>query len=234
MVSLCVLAVAFGFVFLLNFAFCFCSNPYIEYQVGHENYRFQIEKEHNLGYVLDFLFRGRSDSFFNRPSGTFFLFTSLYQTILCLFIFYFLLKGSSFFLKEFGFNVENNFEVSPIYLSTFIMVLFGSLFWKERNDYYQKWRYLAESYKDFMFGPKDQAKMRYIDFLHDLEVMEMWGHKTYKGVAGEFLYEMGCLKKGRITKLKGGDFEGIIMYYEENYVSEKDKVKFFAKSPSKK
>lgn len=128
----------------------------------------------------------------NLPSGKMRVFAAFIQTVwvsILLAVFFGFLLGVA---RKFGYpvNPNNGLMEQGVFATLFVVVatVFGATFWREQSDLYERWQYLAALFNQIVLTDPPEGREGYDKrehlwscFAHDLLVMEMWAHKSFRG-----------------------------------------------------
>lgn len=162
---------------------------------GNNNIKLNMNKQPNNDWfnpIFDKWFLGRSDSYgyYNKPSANLRLFAALHSTLLISIFFALLAILANTFIDSnlvAGSDGKPRSETEINLILGFLGLWFG-MFWKEKKDLHDKWKYLADLYNKFLqeppINPNIPSKFSVREPLRvalalDCLVMGMWAHKSF-------------------------------------------------------
>lgn len=165
----------------------------------------------------------------NSPSGniriipTFWTTTFISAFLFCLFTALNKLEPAFIIGKK-----DQSLDETYLLIVTSFMALWLGLYWKEKKDLHEKWRYLAELYNQIISTPPGKVKSQFsgreslrVALALDLLTMGMWGHTSFNSIFEAVLVE-AYSHEHKVSHMEALGFlleNGIAFNDAEEYIS---------------
>lgn len=162
--------------------------------------RIVVVRRYHLSDWFEIVFLGRWPWFGygNYISGSRRIFTGAFQTIFALVALY----GCYWLAEKFGVIGGGVITDQDARMSMLLLVsgIFAGTLFNEKSSLYSKWNYLAHAFNSALNLPEPTKAHAMACLAHDLIVMEMWAHRSFRAMFKDAVRDAICLEmSGKTT-----------------------------------